>query len=245
MNIIADFHTHTISCNHAFSTLEENVRGAKRAGLQYLALTEHGPSSEGGPHPYLLGNIHLIPPTIDGVHMIRGYELNILDGEGSLDLPEELISRADFVLAGLHPETPYTCQTCEEHTNTLINVMSNPYVDAIAHPDNPNFPVDFARLVSAAVERGVMLEVNNASCIHTPGRGDGKHNLLQMLRIGKREGLQICLGSDAHISYAVGHFKEALQLIKEVEYPEEYIINTSKDRIEKYFQKRQKRIKKR
>lgn len=45
MNYIADLHTHTIASDHAYSTLLENIEYAKRAGMQALAITDHGPGA--------------------------------------------------------------------------------------------------------------------------------------------------------------------------------------------------------
>jgi histidinol phosphatase-like PHP family hydrolase len=37
-DIIADMHTHTISSLHAYSTIEENIMYAQRAGMKYIAV---------------------------------------------------------------------------------------------------------------------------------------------------------------------------------------------------------------
>ena len=43
MNIIADTHTHTLACDHAYSTISENAAAAAGKGLRFLAMTEHTP----------------------------------------------------------------------------------------------------------------------------------------------------------------------------------------------------------
>ena len=44
MQIIAETHSHTVACDHAFSTLYENVRYAARSGIRFLCVTEHCPA---------------------------------------------------------------------------------------------------------------------------------------------------------------------------------------------------------
>ena len=41
MNIIADLHTHTLACGHAYSTLTEVIQEASNKDLKAIGLTEH------------------------------------------------------------------------------------------------------------------------------------------------------------------------------------------------------------
>ncbi len=243
MKIVADLHTHTVACGHGFSTVEENVQAAKRAGLLAVAITEHGPSIPGGPHHYLMGAMTQIPPRAEGLRILRGAELNIINTKGKLDLDLERMSLLDLVLAAIHPGTPYRGETSEEHTTALCSAMENPYLDILAHPDNPGYPLDYKKVVQKAVAEGVLLEVNNNS-LNTghPGRKNGRENCLEFLEIGKKEGLQIAVGSDAHISFSVGKMHKALLLLEEVNYPRELILNHSLEAIENFLEQKKKRI---
>ena len=42
--IKTDLHTHTLASTHAYSTLEENCRGAFANGLEGINMSDHGPS---------------------------------------------------------------------------------------------------------------------------------------------------------------------------------------------------------
>ena len=43
-NIIADMHCHTLASSHAFSTILENIAGAKANGMKLIAITDHAPN---------------------------------------------------------------------------------------------------------------------------------------------------------------------------------------------------------
>ncbi len=243
MKLIADLHTHTVACGHGFSTVQENVFAAQKAGLSVLGITEHGPSIPGGPHHYLMGAMLQIPPEVENLWILRGAELNIINTSGELDLDRDRMSRLDIVLAAIHPGTPYDGKSKEEHTQALCAAMENPYLDILAHPDNPGYPLDYKTIVRKAIAEGILLEVNNNSMNTAhPGRKNGMDNCRAFLEIGKKEGLQVAIGSDAHISFSVGKMEKAIKLLEETGYPEELILNRSRETIEEFLEERKKRI---
>ena len=65
MKAIMDLHTHTLAAGHAYSTLLENIDVALAMGLQYLGMSEHGPTSPGGPHNFFFSNYKVIPRIYD------------------------------------------------------------------------------------------------------------------------------------------------------------------------------------
>lgn len=239
MQFYADFHTHTLACGHAYSTVQENVKAAAERGLQYIALTEHGPTLPGGPHPYYFGNMKVIPPEMYGVQVLRGVELNIQDTLGTVDLPAETIHEMDIVLAGLHPATGYEGTTWEEHTEALINAICNPLVDIIVHPDHSDYPIDIEAVVRAAKENDVFLEMNNSSFANNrPGRQNRYELLKKIVEEAKRQELVLVLGSDAHFSADVGQFALAMRLIEDVQLPAELILNTSIEAIQRFLERK-------
>ncbi len=48
MKPIADLHVHSVASGHAFSTIEETCRQAKKKELELVAITNHGPALPGG-----------------------------------------------------------------------------------------------------------------------------------------------------------------------------------------------------
>lgn len=230
MNICIDMHTHTTASGHGYSTLQENIAAAKEAGLTVLGLSEHGMAMPGGPHEYFFGNYKCIPREYDGLRLLCGVEANIMDRDGTLDMEESLISRVDYAIASLH----IPCirpGSIEENTQTLLNAMKNPYVKIIGHPDDSRYPLDFEELVRASAREKVALEVNNSSLHPKSARTGGRENITALLRACKRQGVPVLLGSDSHISYTVGRFDAALALLRELDFPEELVLNTRQDSI--------------
>lgn len=133
MQIIAETHSHTVACDHAFSTLYENVRYAARSGIRFLCVTEHCPAMEGAPGGMFFSNLpNVIPDLMEGVVVLKGAETNIIDYEGGLDLPDRKLARLDWVIASYHINC-LAPATEEEHTAGWLAVAKNPLVDVIGH----------------------------------------------------------------------------------------------------------------
>ena len=103
MKIIADTHTHTVASGHAYSTITENARAARERGLRFLCMTDHAPKLLGAPTEVFFGAMmNILPPEIEGVHILRGVEVNILDREGNLDLKPRILAGLEWVIASMH-----------------------------------------------------------------------------------------------------------------------------------------------
>ena len=68
-----------------------------------MALTEHAPEMPGTCGKFYFDNLDCVPRTMEGVQMLFGAELNIMDTEGRVDLPEETLRDLDIVIASIHP----------------------------------------------------------------------------------------------------------------------------------------------
>lgn len=237
MKLVLDTHSHTIASAHAYSTVTELAAKGAEKGLELLAITDHAPTlSDSSPLLHFM-NYHVLPKVIHGVEMLYGVELNILDYEGNIDMPEDILQRQDICIASFHTECT-KAGTIEENTKAYLQVMDNPYVNIIGHPDDGYIPVDYECLVKKAKEKDVLLEINNASLQTAYFRLNTKENAKKMLELCKQYGVYISVGSDAHYSETVGMFDGALELIKETNFPEELIANTSVDKLKSLLDKR-------
>lgn len=230
MKIYFDMHTHTVASGHAFSTFKENLEEAAAKGLTALGMSDHAPAMPGSAQAIYFTNFKCFRPEVLGVRIYTGSEANILDFKGNLDLDETVLKKLDYVIASLHMPC-IRPGTAKENTDALIGAMENPYVKIIGHPDDDRYPLEYQRLIPAALEHKVALEVNNSSFNPRSGRQNAAANVRRWLSIAKDYRLPIILGSDAHIYYDVGDVAQAVKIIEEVGYPEELVLNASEDGI--------------
>jgi len=240
MRYVLDTHTHTIASGHAYSTVHDYIEAAKRKGLELVAFTDHGPAMPGGPNIFHIGNQRVIPREIDGIEILRGVEANIIDFNGNIDIPEVYLERLDIVLASLH-DVCIEPGTREENTRAFIKVMENEYVDIVAHPGNPRFPINIDEFVLAAKRNNKIIEINN-STFTNPGRSGSRENCIMIARKAKEHGVFVVAGSDAHISFDVGNFIKSVEVFNLVEMPEELIMNTSKEKLKNYLKAKGKEL---
>lgn len=240
MKALVDVHTHTVSSGHAYSTIDENMKAASTKGLEILAMTDHAPGMPGSCHMFHFANLKAIPGELHGVQLLKGVEANIINYNGAIDMPEELIASLDIVIASLHPPC---IEFADEETVTrgIEKVMENPYVSIIGHPGDNRYPMDWEKVVLAAKKTGTLLEVNNASLKPGSFRPGVRENLIQMLKYCKQYNVPVVMGSDAHFYTEIGEFKESIELLEEINFPEELVLNTSPQKLASFI--KQKRLK--
>jgi putative hydrolase len=237
LRIEVDTHVHTVVSDHAHSTITEVIAAAAEYGLKGIVETEHGPRVIGAP-PVFYFSSTFVPKVRDGVRVYFGCEANILAGSGDLDVFAEQMRRMDFVVAGLHsPVMPPSNRGY--HTRALINTIKNPLVDCIAHPENPNYPIDMRVVAKAAAKHEKLLEVNNNSFLVRKG---GEQTFRDMLSACMDEGVRIAVASDAHIDCEVGRVEQSMELIEAVGFPKESIVNLTMERFEEYLEERRARV---
>lgn len=237
MDLLIDMHNHTIASGHAYSTVLEIAAEASRKGLKMIGITDHGPTMPGVLGTDFTGNLAILPDFIYGVEILGGVEANILDPNGELDIPERRLKRLDIIIAGLHDVCVEPWEK-EGNTIALINTMKNEYVDIIAHPGNPAFPIDKETVVLMAKETNTLIEINNGS-FHNSRLGS-EENCYKIAELCKEHGVPIIVGSDSHFAFEVGRFDKAIELLKDVGMPEELIMNTSVEKFKAFLKKRGK-----
>ena len=231
MKDLLDVHTHTTASLHAYSTLHENVSAAKAKGLELVGISDHTPHMPGSAHDFYFLNFRVIPREIDGVKIVMGAELNIIDYSGSTDLPAQILKQLDYSIASLHNPC-IDVGSLAENTAALIGVMRNPHVVIIGHPDNPLYPVDFDAVAKAAADNHVLLEVNNSSYKAGGYRAGSRDNAKLMLAACKKYGTEVIMNSDAHFYSDVGNHELSEQILRENNFPADLVVNYD---VEKFF----------
>jgi len=221
--IIGDFHTHTIASQHAYSTIGELIQASKKLGFTAIAITDHGPEMLDGAISHHFLCMTGLPSVIDGFHLYKGAEVNIKDFKGRLDLSENILQKLDFIIASYHIEA-IEPGTEEENTTGWLNAIANPYVDCLGHAGNPIYPFDHETVVKALSKAGKILEINANSFAVRPG---SEPNCRDILSLCKKYGVPVLANSDAHSMWQVGNVQAALDMLQEMRFPPEMILNTS------------------
>jgi DNA polymerase (family 10) len=197
-----DLHMHT-NATDGEDTLGEMVRAAIARGHAYIAITDHGQRvtmARGLDSRRLLRqwaeidrlNASLAEEGTPPIVVLKGIEVDMLE-KGGLDLPDEVLERADWVVASLHYGQN---QPQASITSRIVEAIRNPHVDVIGHPTGrllnkrPRFDVDIEAVIEAAAETGTFLEINA-----NPWRLDldDRH-----AAAAKAAGVKIVISTDAH-----------------------------------------------
>lgn len=214
-DIQGDLHMHTTATDGAASILEM-AEAAKARGLKYIAITDHSKrvTMANGLDATRLRqhweNIEQARTQVSGIEILRGIECDILE-DATLDLDDEVLSEADWVIAVLHYGLK---QPREQIMQRLLNAIRNPNVDVIGHPSGrligsrPAADIDYVTFLKAAADHGVMLEINSS-----PSRLD-----LDDIQAAaaKSHGIPIVINTDSHstngfetLQYGVGQARRA------------------------------------
>jgi DNA polymerase (family 10) len=193
-----DLHCHT-TLSDGRQTLEQMVEAAIERGWEYLAVTDHSASHGFGNHvtPQMLeariDEIAALNERLGGAfRVLAGTESNI-HTDGSLDYPDELLERLDWVIGSIH--TSFAIDEAAM-TDRMIAAIEHPLLDAIGHPTGrkietrPPYAIDMTRVIEAAARTGTMIEINSA-----PDRRD--MNEIHA-RAAAEAGVKILIDSDAH-----------------------------------------------
>lgn len=231
---LLDVHTHTVMSGHAYSTLQEMATEASHRGLHILGITEHAPELPGACDPIYFRNLHVVPRRMYGVQLLLGAELNILNHRGDISLDENYYRHLDLRIAGIH-SLCWEGGTREENTEGMLRVIRNPWVQIISHPGDGTALLDFEPLVLASGESRTLLEINNSSLIPLRGKTAARGNNLEILRLCRRHGVPVILGSDAHISFSIADYRYLWDLLEETRFPEELVMNYRPDEFLAYI----------
>ncbi len=166
-DILGDLHAHTEWSDGAAS-LEVMAEAARRKGYRYLVISDHSQGlgiARGLTAERLReqrAEIQRLNSEYADFTLLHGVEVEIR-GDGTLDLPDEVLAELDVVIASVHSGLR---QPREEITARVVRAMQNPYVDIIGHPlgrilgQRDETAIDVETLLRVAAETGTALEVN-------------------------------------------------------------------------------------
>lgn len=197
-DIQGDLHMHTVATDGS-ATIAEMAAAAIQRGLKFIAITDHSKrvAMAGGLDSDRLldqwKEIDDFNMTLDSDFVVlKGIECDILES-GGMDLPDEVLAQADWVIGSLHFGQS---QPRQQITDRIVGAIENEHVDMIAHPTGrilnrrPPYDVDLNAVFDAAAAHQTFLELNAA-----PKRLD--LNDVHLIA-AKARGIPIVINTDSH-----------------------------------------------
>jgi DNA polymerase (family X) len=161
-------HNHS-TWSDGVNTLEEMALYCRdELKLEYLGMCDHSRSAfyaKGLSIEYVLQQheeIDHLNKKITGFHIFKGIESDILN-DGSLDYPEEILQRFDFIVASVHSNLK---MDKEKATARVIKAVENPYTTILGHPtgrlllSRKGYDLDFKKVIDACAVNQVVIEIN-------------------------------------------------------------------------------------
>lgn len=164
-----DLHAHSTWSDGA-STIRQMAERAASLGYEYIAMTDHSPSSRiaNGLSVKRLWQkkeeVEKINAEGETVRILMGSEVDILP-DGSLDYPDEVLRELDFVVASVH--SSFSMEE-EKMTRRICGALENPNVDALGHPtgrliaQREPYKVNIDAVIEAARNHDKALEINSS-----------------------------------------------------------------------------------
>jgi DNA polymerase (family 10) len=206
-DIRGDLQMHT-DASDGKATLGEMVEAARSLGYAYIAITDHSPrTAMAGQSPAELRAqwkvIDRLNKGMRGFRVLKSVEMDILES-GKLDLPDDVLAEADYVVATIHYGLK---QTERQLTDRLLAAIANRWVDAIGHPtgrilpNRPSYPLDFDVVAKAAANAKCLLEINGSERLDLPDT---------LAAAAKSHGVRFVLSTDAHNTRELGFMRFAV-----------------------------------
>src|SRR6266513_2788064 len=155
-----------------------------------------------------------------GFTILKSVELDILE-TGKLDLPDDVLAEADYVVATIHYGTN---QTERQLTRRLVGAAEHRWIDAIGHPTGRRlgkrepYRLDFDALARACAGAGCLLELNGH-----PERMDLPDTLAAA---AKQHGARFVLSTDSHQPNNLPFMKYAVDLARRAGLEAGDVLNT-------------------
>lgn len=215
-----DLHVHSLFSHCGLHTILELIEQARKLGMKGLAITDHGMTLGGRLNSVFFDRF--ICPYHD-FHLFKGIECNILDDQGSIDLPEKLLPFMDIILLGVHHNTPKGL-TKEYYTNILLSAINKNQIDIITHPNDSIYPLDYPVIVREASKRGIAIELNNSRILYSRGTIEDTMFLLECC---KQEKCRVAICSDTHSIHELGQDNSVQPLLNQSNFPHDLLITNS------------------
>lgn len=225
-DIRGDLHMHT-RASDGRASLQEMVAAARQRGLKYIAITDHSKrvtmanGLDGARLREQWKEIDRMNQDLgDDFHILKGVECDILE-KGGMDLPDDVLAEADWVLASVHYGQQ---QPQEQITARLLEAIEHPSVTAIAHPTGrllgrrEPYAIDLEAVMKGAAKHGKFLELNA-----NPPRLDLND---VACAAAKKHGIPIVIDTDAHSTDQLAYMRYGILQARRAGLTKDDVVNT-------------------
>jgi DNA polymerase (family 10) len=161
-------HCHT-TASDGTETLETMANATRERGFEYFGVADHSISAHyaGGLSLDEIAEQHREADRLNkrfgrSFRILKGIEADIL-GDGSLDYPDRVLSKFDFVVASVHSRFK---MSRKEQTDRILKAIENPHTTIIGHMTGrqltrrPGYEIEIDKVLKVCAEYGVAVEIN-------------------------------------------------------------------------------------
>ena len=218
--LVYDLHTHTTYL-HGKGSVEDNVREAFNQGMEFIAISDHGPGHlfygiNRNDFVNIRNDIERMNVKYPKLNVKMSVEANIVKNGNGLDVRPEEFEEFDFVIAGYH----YGLFGCDcirnwlwnkgfrageaslrkSNTEMVINALRQNDISILTHPGDKG-PFDIRAIAEVCVETDTLMEINTWH----------GHLTEEEIRIAAEvPDVKFILSSDAHTPDRVGDVREGI-----------------------------------
>lgn len=225
-DIRGDLHMHTTATDGKAS-IEEMIAAARELNLDYICITDHSKrvtmarGLDGDRLRAQWQEIDQVRKTLPkGFTLLKGVECDILE-KGGMDLPDDVLAEADFVIASIHYGQK---QSRQQITERMLQAIEHPHVSMIAHPTGrilnrrEPYEIDLDAVFAAAKKHKKLLELN----AH-PARLDLND---VYCAAAKSHGIPIVINTDAHSTAELGMMRYGILQARRAGLTKQDVANT-------------------
>ena len=219
--LVYDLHTHT-TYSHGKGSVEDNVREAFNKGLEFIAVSDHGPGHlfygvNRNEFVNIRNDIERMNVKYPKLNVKMSVEANIIEGKNGLDVTSEEFEEFDFVIAGYHYGL-FGCHCIanwlwnkgfrwheeelrQKNTDMVIRALRENDISILTHPGDKG-PFDIKAIAEVCAETDTLMEINT---------WHGHMTVEEIREAAQVEDVKFIISSDAHSPERVGDFASGLE----------------------------------
>jgi DNA polymerase (family X) len=219
-------HAHT-DRSDGVNTLQQMAEATRKRGYDYFGVADHSKSAHyaGGLSVEEIAEQQIEANRLNRMYghkfrIFKGIETDILP-DGSLDYPDDVLRRFDFIVASVHGQFR---KEKKEQTERILRAVANPFVTILGHMTGrqllrrPGYEVDIEKILRSCAKHQVAVEINaNPWRLDLDWRWHGR--ALEL-------GCMMSINPDAHSTSEIDLTHWGVEMARKGGVPADRVINT-------------------